>query len=57
MKAEVKQEVTVTLRLSEAEARWLKGNVQNPFRDGPEEPEDAKMRQVFWDALKDVQLF
>jgi|LauGreDrversion4_2_1035121.scaffolds.fasta_scaffold590497_2 hypothetical protein len=57
MKAEVKQEVTVTLQLSEQEALWLKANVQNPFRDGPEEPGDTEMRRVFWDALKDVQLF
>ena len=56
MKAEVEQKVTVTLKLSEQEARWLKAMVQNPICD-TESIEDSQMRKGFWEALKDVPLF
>ena len=56
MKAEVEETITVTLKLSEHEARWLKAMVQNPIRDG-EGREDSQMRERFWEALKDVPTF
>lgn len=56
MKAEVEETITVTLKLSEQDARWLKAMVQNPIRDG-ESCEDSQMRERFWEALKDVPFF
>ena len=50
---------TYTIQMSEEEAIWLKGLVQNFLNvDGlsVESPDDAKTRQMFWDALHEVQV-
>jgi len=55
MEVETKREFTVTLKLSEQEARWLKAVVQNPLSED-EGKVDSEMRQVFWDALNLVRV-
>ena len=52
----VEKKVTVTLVLNEAAATWLKAYVQNPICEDESE-RDSTMRHLFWDALKDVELF
>lgn len=49
--------ITITLILSEKQARWLKGVVQNPLQLTPdEEPiEEKEMRETFWKALEVVK--
>lgn len=58
MESEIETTTVVTLKLSEDEALWLRGLMQNPFYDyeKPEdEPEDMKhYRQVFFNAVKGV---
>lgn len=55
MEVETKREFTITLKLSEREAQWLKGLMQNPLSED-EGKEDAAMREVFWDALNLVHV-
>jgi hypothetical protein len=55
MEVETKREFTVTLKLSEREAQWLKSLMQNPLSDD-ESTDTAQMRQVFWDALNLVRV-
>ncbi len=46
--------VSTTLILNEEEATWLKNIMQNPlWVDDPskEEPNDKRLRHIFWDAL------
>lgn len=54
MIAEVKSSVSVTLVLSEEEASWLRGVMQNPLYNVPleeEDPVDNAMRRTFFTAL------
>lgn len=45
----------ITLFLSEKEALWLKGTMQNPIEINDfESKENRKMREVFWDCLKEI---
>lgn len=56
----VERQVTVTLTLSEAEAKWLKNIMQNPIncRSYEDEPMvDRQMRESFWNALKTVKTY
>lgn len=55
-KSEIKQSRTVTLELSEDEARWLKGIMQNPIgcEYDHELIEDQKHRASFWKALENI---
>lgn len=56
----VERQVTVTLTLSEAEAKWLKIIMQNPFncRSYEDEPMgDRQMRESFWNALETVKTY
>lgn len=53
MKAEIKKKIEITIILTEAEADWLKGIVQNPLSTS-ESDDDYKMRAVFFTALKEV---
>lgn len=53
------ENITVThyrLELTEDEAKWLKGIMQNPLSENEdprfEDPKDAAMRSKFWDALQ-----
>jgi len=57
MKTLIKKEVEITLVLNKKEAVWLRGMVQNPIGcDYEDEPErDSKMREVFWEALKEAK--
>ena len=60
MKANIETQVQTTLVLSEEEARWLKGLVQNPlWVDHPddENPKDKKIREAFWNALDGIEVF
>ena len=51
-------EISITLKLTQAEAQWLKGLVQNTRYGSLEsEPEsERKIRLSFWNALKDTPL-
>lgn len=53
MKIIKNQSITFTMELTEEEARWLKGMVQNAIccnlKDEPFE--QTEMRMKFWDAL------
>jgi hypothetical protein len=54
MKSNVKTEIEVTLVLTEKEARWLKGLVQNYLVLGDvdnEAGDNQKMRMAFWNEL------
>jgi hypothetical protein len=59
MKLDIKITKQITLQLTENEARWLKGIMQNPIGISSEkEPEqNYKMRKHFWKALTDVKLY
>jgi len=50
-----KTEMTVTLELTQEEAEWLKGVVQNPIIHDlnldREDPYSRIMRDIFWKAL------
>jgi hypothetical protein len=53
-----KMETTVTLVLTEVEARWLNAQVQNPLHNlllEQEDPLDTQMRSVFFHATKLAQ--
>lgn len=44
----------ITIIMSEAEAKWLKGVMQNPLHGESCEEEESgnkNMRKLFWDAL------
>ena len=54
MKSNIKTEIEVTLVLTEKEARWLKGLVQNHLVPGDVNDEDEnsqKIRMAFWNEL------
>jgi len=54
LKAKKSNVVTYTLELSETEANWLRGIMQNPLYDiepADESPLDTEMRESFWNAL------
>jgi len=53
MKIETNKEISVTLQLTEFEARWLKSVVQNPIGVDYEDEleQDSEMRKNFWYAL------
>lgn len=58
MKTFVTHKMEISLIMSEEEAQWLNGVMQNPiYGDSPEhEPEeDAAMRLKFFDATKAAQ--
>jgi hypothetical protein len=57
MESEITTKVTVTLELTELEAIWLKGVIQNPICVNPENEGDFErnMRQSFWNALSAVE--
>lgn len=50
MKGRIKTVSMVTLQLSEKEAKWLKGYVQNPLMED-ESAQDSQMRQELFNAL------
>lgn len=58
VQATKEQTVTITLKLSQLEANWLKGWLQNPLtpsQDPADEDEfDRGMRLSFWNALGGV---
>lgn len=53
MEAKVKTDVSVVLTLTECEARWLRGMMQNPINTTYEEENqfDSDMRKLFFDEL------
>ena len=54
MKANIKKTTTYNLELTEAEAAWLRGVMQNPLYDvdtEEEHPHDAEFRESFYNAL------
>ena len=54
MKGTIETVTTVKLELTEEEANWLKGLMQNPHngRMPQDEPEyDKSMRMLFWNVL------
>ena len=53
MNSTIETKVTITLEMSETEAIWLKGMVQNA-KGLIESPESAEIRKSFWDALVKV---
>ena len=56
MESESTTKTTITLKLNELEASYLKGLVQNPIGVCPEDEGDFErnMRKSFWDALSSV---
>lgn len=53
MRTNITTSIVVTLVLSQEEAAWLHLLMQNPLhgqQPAEESPEDAEMRQKFWDA-------
>lgn len=55
MEIKTSSKIQVVLTLSEEEAKWLKGIMQNPlYGDCPsdEDPIDAKYRKMYWEVLK-----
>lgn len=60
MEVVTKKEITIIIELTEFEARWLKGVMQNPITSGDPDNEyiqDSEMRRKFWDVLKDIKIF
>lgn len=51
MKVKTRKEVEVTIIMSEEEAKWLKGVMQNSLIDD-ESVADSKMRKMFWETLE-----
>jgi hypothetical protein len=49
MKSTITTTVVVSLELTQDEAEWLHGVMQNPFYEH-ETKEDAEMREQFWKA-------
>jgi len=59
MKTETVVEKKISLILNEAEAKYLKGLVQNYIRGGGLEGEpvqERRIRMCFWEALKEVEI-
>jgi hypothetical protein len=58
MESEITTETTITLKLTEIEASYLKRLVQNPMCMNPQDEGEYErnMRQSFWDALSSVEL-
>jgi hypothetical protein len=56
MESESTTKTTITLKLTELEASYLKGLVQNPICINPQDEGDFErnMRQSFWNALNSV---
>ena len=56
MESDVATKTIVTLKLTELEASYLKGLVQNPMCQNPQDEGDFErnMRQSFWNALSSV---
>lgn len=57
MRSTNKVKIEITIVLTEEEARWLKGLVQNPIPHEPEEPEtmqDRKIRESLWKCLNNI---
>jgi len=57
MKFDVQKKVELVIRLTEDEAKWLKGVMQNPIGADTvreEQQIDRQNRETFWHALKDV---
>ena len=50
-KAKIKQQITYEIELSENEAKWLKGMVQNSFKGFQENEWESSIRKSIWDAL------
>ena len=58
MKCNISKTIKIEFTLNEEEAVWLKGLVQNPIggiNPDDENEKDRRMRQIFWDALKEVK--
>ena len=57
MESESTTKTTITLKLTELEASYLKGLVQNPICIDPQDEGDFErnMRQSFWYALSSVE--
>ena len=56
MRAIMSKKINIVLELSEEEAKWLKGMVQNYLVPGKlidESEDNTKMRMSFWNALED----
>ena len=52
MKSKIEKKIKIVLELSDTEAHWLKGYVQNPCCDGTVETDhDIIMRKELFDAL------
>ena len=56
MESESTTKTTITLKLNELEASYLKGLVQNPICQDPQNEGEFEqnMRQSFWNALSSV---
>lgn len=56
MESESTTKTTITLKLTELEASYLKGLVQNPICIDPQDEGDFErnIRQSFWNALSSV---
>lgn len=50
MQSEVATQVTITLTLTQEEAQWLRGLMQNPLFTGEDE-HFRRMRLTFFDAI------
>jgi hypothetical protein len=50
MKVNVKSETIYTLELTEAEATWLRGLMQNKIHEDETE-QDQQYRELFWNAI------
>ena len=57
MESNITTKVTVTLKLNEIEASYLKGLVQHPMCINPQDEGEYErnMRQSFWNALSSVE--
>jgi hypothetical protein len=57
VESNITTKTTITLKLTEIEANYLKGLVQNPMCIDPKDEGDFErnMRQSFWDALSAVE--
>ena len=53
MEATVESEFLLIIKLNEEEARWLKGVMQESFKN-TESLTDREMRNLFWNTLDDA---
>lgn len=51
IKSERHTEITYKLELTITQANWLRNVMQNPLREGGEDPVDAEMREAFFQAV------